>query len=88
MILATFLETKPLYYKEIDHRRVHIAYDRLKPYIKRPKTVHIVGTNGKGSTGRIIAYLAWQGGIDNKIKASFNDANKYHQSSIINQNCL
>ncbi len=84
MILATFLKTKPLYYKEIDHKRIHIAYDRLKPYIRRPKTVHIVGTNGKGSTGRIIAYLAWQGGIDNKIKASLNDANKHHQSSIIN----
>ena len=60
MILATFLETKPLYYKEIDHKRIHIAYDRLKPYIRRPKTVHIVGTNGKGSTGRIIAHLAYK----------------------------
>ena len=57
--LSVFLNSKPLYYKEIDHRRVHIAYDRLKPYIRRPKTVHIVGTNGKGSTGRIVAHLAF-----------------------------
>ncbi len=52
-----FLEAKPLYYKEIDHTRVHKAYSILKPHIKRPKTIHIVGTNGKGSTGRILSWL-------------------------------
>jgi len=52
-----FLEAKPLYYKEIDHTRVHKAYSMLKPHIKRPKTIHIVGTNGKGSTGRVLAHL-------------------------------
>jgi dihydrofolate synthase/folylpolyglutamate synthase len=61
--LSVFLNSKPLYYKEIDHERVHIAYEILKPYIRRPKTVHIVGTNGKGSTGRIIAYLAYKSGV-------------------------
>ena len=54
----TFLENKPLYYKEIDHKRVHIAYGMLKPHTRQPRTVHIVGTNGKGSTGRMIAHLA------------------------------
>lgn len=52
-----FIENKPLYYKEIDHKRVHKAYARLKPYILRPLVVHLVGTNGKGSTGRIMATL-------------------------------
>jgi len=61
--LQVFLDKKPLYYKEIDHERVHIAYAMLKPHIRRPKTVHIVGTNGKGSTGRMIAYLAWRQGV-------------------------
>jgi len=51
------MEEKPLYYKEIDHERVHIAYGMLKPHITQPLTLHIVGTNGKGSTGRIIATL-------------------------------
>ncbi|WP_153015069.1 bifunctional folylpolyglutamate synthase/dihydrofolate synthase [Sulfurovum riftiae] len=55
-----FLNEKPLYYKEIDHKRVHIAYDILKSHIKRPTTIHIIGTNGKGSTGRILAYLAYK----------------------------
>lgn len=60
-----FLNSKPLYYKEIDHKRVHVAYDRLKPCINRPKKViHIVGTNGKGSTGRSIAHLAHKSGLD------------------------
>jgi len=52
-----FIEEKPLYYKEIDHERVHKAYAILKPHIKQPLTIHLVGTNGKGSTGRIIASL-------------------------------
>ncbi|SFV70566.1 Dihydrofolate synthase @ Folylpolyglutamate synthase [hydrothermal vent metagenome] len=58
-----FLENKPLYYKEINHERIHIAYARLKLYIKQPKTIHVVGTNAKGSTGRIVAYLAYKSGM-------------------------
>jgi len=61
--LYDFLDNKPLYYKEIDYERIYIAYRLLKPHIKRPKTVHIVGTNGKGSTGRMVAHLAYCGGI-------------------------
>ena len=57
--LEAFLASKPLYYKEIDHLRVHHAYAMLKPHIRRPETIHIVGTNGKGSTGRIMAHLAY-----------------------------
>ena len=52
-----FIEEKPLYYKEIDHKRVHKAYAILKAHIRQPLTIHIVGTNGKGSTGRIMATL-------------------------------
>ena len=63
--LEQFLNAKPLYYKEIDHERVHQAYALLKPHIRHPKTVHIVGTNGKGSTGRMIAYLAHKSKIRN-----------------------
>ncbi len=57
-----FIEQKPLYYKEIDHERVHKAYALLKPHIRKPLTIHIVGTNGKGSTGRIMASLLHFGG--------------------------
>ena len=58
-----FLEAKPLYYKEIDHERVHNAYGMLKPHIRQPRTIHVVGTNGKGSTGRMVAHLAHQSGL-------------------------
>ena len=57
-----FIEEKPLYYKEIDHQRVHDAYAILKPHIKQPLTIHVVGTNGKGSTGRIMAILLHEAG--------------------------
>jgi len=62
-LLSNFLNSKPLYYKEIDHTRVHIAYAMLKPHIKQPVTIHIVGTNGKGSTGRMIAHLAYKSSV-------------------------
>jgi len=52
-----FISNKPLYYKEIDYTRIYKAYDILKPSIKKPKIIHLIGTNGKGSTGRIIATL-------------------------------
>jgi dihydrofolate synthase/folylpolyglutamate synthase len=62
--LETYLNQKPLYYKEIDHLRVHRAYATLKPHIQTPtKTIHLVGTNGKGSTGRMIAHLAHRSGL-------------------------
>ena len=63
MSLDDFLDNKPLYYKEIDHERVHKAYAKLYPLVRHPKTIHIVGTNGKGSTGRIIAHLAMCSGM-------------------------
>jgi len=58
-----FLEEKPLYYKEIDHQRVHQAYARIKPHLQQPRIIHLVGTNGKGSTGRMIATLLHQSGV-------------------------
>jgi len=64
MTLEKYLAEKPLYYKEIDHKRVHRAYAILKAHIKKAsKTIHIVGTNGKGSTGRMIAHLAHKAGL-------------------------
>ena len=55
--LFSFLSTKPLYYAKIDHERVHHAYALLSAQIKTPPAIHIVGTNAKGSTGRILAHL-------------------------------
>jgi len=53
--LAEFLNKKPLYYAEIDYTRMPRAYASIKDKLHIPKIIHLVGTNGKGTTGRFIA---------------------------------
>ncbi len=49
-----YIESKPLYYKEIDHNRVKIAYEMLKPHLNRPKKIiHIVGQMVKVAQGEL-----------------------------------
>lgn len=62
MKLETFLENKPLYYKEIDYERFPNIYEQIKSFFKLPKIIHIVGTNAKGSTGRALAYMLYKNG--------------------------
>ena len=57
MLLEKFLQSKPLYCDKIDYDRFPNIYKNIKKYFKLPKIVHIVGTNGKGSTGRALAYM-------------------------------
>jgi len=60
MTLNEYLADKPLYYSEIDYSRMPRAYDSIKKYIKLPKIVQVIGTNGKGSTGRFLANMLLQ----------------------------
>ncbi len=55
MILAKFLDSKPLFYDVIDYDRFPKAYQSIRLSLSIPKIIHIVGTNGKGSTGRFLA---------------------------------
>lgn len=55
MILESFLDAKPLYYDEIDYTRMPRVYEKIKQHFKDVKIVHIIGTNGKGTTGRFLA---------------------------------
>ena len=55
MNLKKYLEEKPLYYEKIDYSRMPRIYDKIKSYLAIPKIVHIIGTNGKGTTGRFLA---------------------------------
>ncbi len=57
MTLEQYLQNKPLYYEKIDYSRMPRAYESIKSYIKLPDIIQIVGTNGKGSTGRFIAQM-------------------------------
>ena len=57
MTLQKYLKNKPLYYSEIDYTRMPRAYESIKRYLKLPKIIQIIGTNGKGSTGRFLANM-------------------------------
>lgn len=62
MSLETFLAKKPLYYDTIDYERFPKAYERIRPLLSLPKIIHVVGTNGKGSTGRFLATALYRAG--------------------------
>ena len=54
--LNNFLNKKPLFYKKIDLERMPKAFELIKDKINLKPVIHIVGTNGKGSTGRFLAH--------------------------------
>ena len=54
--LQGFLKYKTLYYDKIDFTIVKSSWETLSKEIKLPFVIHIVGTNGKGSTGRFLAH--------------------------------
>lgn len=62
MNLRDTLAQKPLFYSTIDTNRMPNAYEKFKQFSKLPPVVHIVGTNGKGSTGRFLALMLRQTG--------------------------
>ncbi len=54
-MLQQFLDNKPLYYDEIDYTRMPRVYQKIKHKLPKVKIIHLVGTNGKGTTGRFLA---------------------------------
>jgi len=56
-ILYEFLSKKELFYKDIDYDYFPSVWKRIYQKFTLPKIVHVIGTNGKGSTGR---FLAWE----------------------------
>ena len=61
--ISEFLNKKPLFYKEIDLERMPKAYNLIKDKINIKPVIHIVGTNGKGSTGRFLAHTLLKRGF-------------------------
>ncbi len=57
MDLNDFLLTKPLYYDKIDLSRMPRAYSLVEKDLNPGRVIHVIGTNGKGSTGRMLAEL-------------------------------
>jgi len=62
MTLALFLDSKPLFYDRIDYERFPAVYEKIRSSLPNPKIIHIVGTNGKGSTGRFLATALMRSG--------------------------
>jgi len=62
MILNDFLAQKPLFYDVIDIERFPKAYRTIAHLLPKPKLIHLVGTNGKGSTGRFLATALYRAG--------------------------
>ena len=60
-MLDNFLENKPLFYKEINRARMPSAFKFVQDAFKIPKIIHLIGTNGKGSTGRFLAQMLARG---------------------------
>ncbi len=56
-MLEAFLASKPLYYKEIDYTRMPRAWESVRKHFSLPKIIHVIGTNGKGSSGRFLAHF-------------------------------
>lgn len=55
MALTEFLASKPLFYEVIEVNRFPTIYATLHEKLSLPPIIHLVGTNGKGSTGRFLA---------------------------------
>jgi dihydrofolate synthase/folylpolyglutamate synthase len=62
MTLELFLSSKPLFYDVIDIERFPKVYAQIQSTFHLPKIIHIVGTNGKGSTGRFLATALYRSG--------------------------
>ncbi|MEN8303353.1 MAG: bifunctional folylpolyglutamate synthase/dihydrofolate synthase, partial [Campylobacterota bacterium] len=54
-MLQKFLNDKPLYYDKIDYTRMPRVYEKIRAEFNTPKIIHLIGTNGKGTTGRFLA---------------------------------
>lgn len=55
MRVKEYLNLKPLYYEKIDYTRMPRIYEKIKSSFAAVKIVHVIGTNGKGTTGRFLA---------------------------------
>lgn len=57
MKLAEFLAAKPLFYQRINYERMPFMWGILKQKLAHFEVIQLIGTNGKGSTGRFLAQL-------------------------------
>ena len=63
-MLEKYLGTKPLYYNKIDYMRMPCIYKKIKEELPKPRIIHLIGTNGKGTTGRFLATALYSLGFN------------------------
>lgn len=64
MSLESYLDSKPLFYTEIDIQRAPKNFEKIKDILNlKAKVIHIIGTNGKGTTGRFLAHYLHKKGF-------------------------
>jgi len=63
-MLESYLNEKPIFYAEIDYDRFPRIYEKIKHNLNLPKIIHIIGTNGKGTTGRFLASALYSLGFN------------------------
>lgn len=62
--LEKFLEKKGAEYAPFDPKRAPKILKTFNIPFLKPKVIHIIGTNGKGSTGRFLALMLYQQGFN------------------------
>lgn len=62
MTLNDFLAEKPLFYTKFDPDRIKNVWHKIGTCFTLPPIIHIVGTNGKGTTGRFLAEFLYSRG--------------------------
>jgi len=61
--LEEVLQHKTMYYEKIDFSIVQNSWKILSQHLDLPFIIHIVGTNGKGSTGRFLSHYLHKKGF-------------------------
>lgn len=57
MNLKEFLQDKPIFYKKFNPKLMPQIYAQIRTHLPQKEIIHIIGTNGKGSTGRFLAQI-------------------------------
>lgn len=63
-MIRTYLKTKPIYFKREDKNYFFKVFNRLKSDLVLKNVIQIVGTNGKGSTGRFLTQILRANGLE------------------------
>ncbi|TEY04582.1 Mur ligase family protein [Campylobacter sp. US33a] len=59
-----FLNSKSMNYQKIDYFMMFRMYEKYKNHLSLKPIIQIIGTNGKGSTGRFLAQMLCESGFD------------------------